>query len=150
MHISTVKDMLDECSFFKGLSAENLCTIAGCAGNQRFRRGEFLFREGTPANYFYLIKSGTVTIESPAALGQLTIQNRTQGDIVGFSWLLPPYTWKFSALAIEDVSSIRFDASCIRNKCKQDHDLGYELMTRVALTVAESLEAAREQLSGYL
>ncbi len=150
MHITRIKDMLAERPFFQGLSPAHLNMLAGCASNKRFSRGEFLFQENEKADCFYMIKHGAVAIESPAALGQLTLQQLGPGDIAGFSWLLPPHVWKFNALAIEPVSAIHFGAACIREKCEDDHDLGYELMTRVAILVTNSLDAARTQLLDYL
>ena len=78
--------------------------------------------------------------------GPLTILTLGAGDILGWSWLFPPYRWKFSARAIEDTRAFAADGKCLREKAERDHDLGYELLKRFAHVVEERLEATRLQL----
>jgi CRP-like cAMP-binding protein len=139
--------LLAEHPFFRGLRAEHLATIAGCASNVRFDAGSMIAREGDEAAKFYVIRHGTVAIESftPQA-GAVTIQTVSAGDILGWSWLLPPYHWQFSARAQELVRAVALDGTCLRAKCEADHDLGYELLKRFAEIVAQRLSATRLQL----
>jgi CRP/FNR family cyclic AMP-dependent transcriptional regulator len=59
---------------------------------------------------------------------------------------VPPYRWHFDARAVELTRAIALDGECLRGKCEEDHDLGYEIMKRFALVIAERLEATRLQL----
>jgi hypothetical protein len=68
------------------------------------------------------------------------------GELVGWSWLFPPYRWHFDARATELTRTIAFDGACLRDKCEQDHDLGYELMRRFASLMLDRLQATRLQL----
>lgn len=139
--------LLAEHPFFKGLRPEHLATVAGCASNVRFDAGAMIAREGDEATQFFVIRHGTVAIESyvPQA-GAVVIQTVSAGDILGWSWLLPPYHWQFSARAQELVRAIALDGTCLRAKCEADHDLGYELLKRFAEIVAQRLSATRVQL----
>ena len=68
------------------------------------------------------------------------------GEILGWSWLLPPYQWKFNARAMESIRAIALDGKCLRTKCEENHDLGYELLKRFAQVIEKRLEATRLQL----
>jgi CRP/FNR family transcriptional regulator, cyclic AMP receptor protein len=139
--------LLAEHPFFKGLKPEHLATVAGCASNVRFDAGAMIAREGDEATQFFVIRHGIVAIESyvPQA-GAVVIQTVSAGDILGWSWLLPPYHWQFSARAQELVRAIALDGTCLRGKCEADHGLGYELLKRFAEIVAQRLSATRVQL----
>jgi CRP-like cAMP-binding protein len=69
-----------------------------------------------------------------------------EGEILGWSWLLPPYHWKFHARATEAVRAIALDGKCLRTKCEQNHDLGYELLKRFSQIMSRRLDATRLQL----
>mgnify|MGYP002624557631 CR=1 FL=1 len=79
--------------------------------------------------------------------GFTTIQTLGAGELLGWSWLIPPYHWHFNAMVVENVSVLEFDGQRIRQKCDADHDFGYELLKRVALTIGRRLRATRTRLS---
>ena len=145
--METLERFLREHPFCRGLDEKHLQLLVGCASNARFDAGEFLFRESEPANEFYLIRSGRVAIEFYAAeRGAIYLLTLTDGDPLGWSWLLPPYRWNFDARALVTTRVIVLDGKCIRNKFEQDYKLGYEIMKRSVGIVEQRLEAARLQL----
>ncbi len=145
--MQTIEPLLAGHPFFRGLDPKHLQLIVGCSSNVVFNPGQFLFREGEEANTFYILRSGRVKVEtfSPQH-GPITIQTEGEGEILGWSWLVPPYHWRFDAEAVEQTRAIAIDGKCLREKCETDHNLGYELMKRFALIIAERLEATRLQL----
>ena len=76
----------------------------------------------------------------------MAIQSLKEGEVLGWSWMIPPYKWHFDARAFDLTRAIALDGACLREKCEEDHDLGYELMSRFALIIAQRLEATRLQL----
>jgi CRP-like cAMP-binding protein len=145
--METFQRIVAEHPFFEGLAAEHLQLIVGCASNVRFDAGQFIFREGEEANQFYLIRHGRVALEIAAPQGPpITIQTIGEGEILGWSWLIPPYHWHFDARAIELTRATALDGKCLREKCEQDHDLGYELLKRFAHIMDQRLQATRLQL----
>jgi hypothetical protein len=78
--------------------------------------------------------------------GRLVFQTLGEHEIVGISWLIPPYRWTFDARALELTRAIEVDARCLRQKCDDDHDLGYEMMKRFVPILVERLHAARMQI----
>lgn len=142
-----LEHILREHPFFAGLDPAHNRLISGCARNHRFNAGHFLLREGDSANEFFLIRHGKVALEIVAP-GQAPIVVATlgAGEIVGTSWLIPPYRWTFDVRAVELTRAIGMDARCLREKCEADHDLGYELMKRFLPVFVKRLEATRLQL----
>jgi CRP-like cAMP-binding protein len=145
--IQTLEPILATHPFFKDLNPRYLQLIVGCAANVRFEAGQFIFREGDDANQFYLIRHGSVSLEVfVPGRGPLIIQTLGEGDVLGWSWLFPPYRWVFDARAVTLTRAIALDGACLRRKCEDDHELGYELVKRFAQIIMEQLQATRLQL----
>src|SRR3972149_4892550 len=116
----------------------NLNIIVGCASNVSFDAEQYILREGEEATNFYIIHQGKVALEIfTSDRGPITIQTIGEGDVLGWSWLIPPYHWHYDARAIEPTSAIALDAKCLRAKCEEDHDLGYELLKRFAHVISQ-------------
>ena len=142
--------ILREHAFFAGFPPEHSMLVVGCARNHRFDAGDYLFREGEPANEFFLIRHGKVALEIVAP-GQAPIIFATlgEGEIVGAAWLVPPYRWTFDARAVELVRAIGIDAACLRGKCEADHHLGYEMMKRFLPVFVKQLQATQLQILDF-
>lgn len=145
--MESLKPILEKHPFFKELKPEYLDIVVGCASNIRFKEGEVIQREGESADKFYLVREGKVAIEINATSHQsITIQTVQSGDILGWSWLIPPHRYRFTTRAVEDVRAIALDGKCLRTKCEDNHDLGYELIKRLAAIFTQRLEETRKQL----
>jgi CRP-like cAMP-binding protein len=145
--MQTLEPILAEHPFLKGLDAQYLKLLVGCASNVRFNAGQFIFREGEEANEFYMIRQGKVALEILGAeRGPITVQTVGEGDVLGWSWLIPPYRWRFNARALELTRAIALDGKCLRTKSEEDRNLGYELLKRFSSIIVERLEATRLQL----
>ena len=145
--MQTLEQLIAASPVFAGLSEEQLATIAGCAVNERFEAGAELFREGHPADRFFLIREGAIALEVEApGRGRLVVQTLHAGEVVGWSWLFEPYRWQFDGRAREPAKVVAFDGACLRGKCEADHELGFQLMRRFAASMTERLQATRLQL----
>ena len=145
--MENLEKILEGHSFLAGMDPKHVEFITGCASNVSFKAGEFIIREGEDANAFYLIRHGKVMIETfVPQKGPVLIRTRDAGEVLGWSWLVPPYKWHFDARALEVTRAIALDAECLRKKCDEDHDFGYEIMKRFTAIIAERLEATRLQL----
>jgi CRP/FNR family cyclic AMP-dependent transcriptional regulator len=133
--------------FLAGMSPHQYRILTDCAMHRHFHPGELIFREGDPANRFYLLKNGKVALESYVKnKGMTQIQTVGVGDVLGWSWLFPPYFWHFTARALEPTDAIFFYATPLREECESDHELGYELVKRMAEVMLRRLQATRRQL----
>lgn len=133
--------------FFHGMSEAHIDLLAGCARNVRFEPGEFLIHQGREAEVFFVIREGRVSIEIPAQVGgAIVVRTLKEGDVLGWSWLFPPYRWHFDARSTAPVSALALDGKCLRGKCDNNHEFGYEVMKRFAGMVVGRLEATTIQL----
>jgi CRP/FNR family transcriptional regulator, cyclic AMP receptor protein len=145
--METLEPILAGHPFFKDMSPELVRLLVGCASNVKFEAGEFVSREGQEATEFFIIRQGKVALElfSPTH-GPITVETLEDGDVMGWSWLLPPYRSHFDARAVDLTRCIRFDGKCLRAKLEEDHHLGYEMLKRFVKIIAERLSATRLQL----
>lgn len=147
MNVQSLAPLITEHPFFRGLDRAHIELVTGCAKNVRFAANEVIFAEGQDASWFYVLRSGRVALNiAVPGRGSVTIQTIEAGDVLGWSWLFPPYKWSFDARTLEPTRALALDATCLRNKCEADPRLGYELMKRCAGVMMERLQATRLQL----
>lgn len=145
--MESLRPILEEHDFFKGLEPEYFDIVVGCALNAVFRPEEFIYREGDPAEKFYLIREGRVGLEiNVPHKGTMTLHTVNKGEILGWSWLIPPYKCRFTARAFTKVRAIAIDGNCLRKKCEADHKFGYEFYKRFSGIIVQRLQATRLQL----
>ena len=142
-----IETLLADVPVFSDLGARELETVAGCGRNVRFDAGQQLFREGDAADVFYVVRHGSVAVETfVPARGPMMIETIEAGEVIGWSWLFPPYRWHFDARALTQVRATSFDGACLRGKCDSDPALGYTLMSRFAQVLIERLQWTRLRL----
>ncbi len=142
-----IRKQLAEQPFFSGLSDEVLQYLSERAHEREIGKGDVLFRQGDPANSFYLLISGEVLIEIPAISGpSLEIQRLGRGKILGWSWLIPPYKWTFQARAEQDTKLLEFDGAAILAHCEEDPVFGYAVLKKFSALMSDRLEAARRKM----
>jgi len=145
--MQTLEPQIAEHPFCTGLDLGAVATLAACATTAHFDAGQYVLAEGGEAHGFYLLLSGHVALETHAgARGRIPIETIASGEVLGWSWLFPPYRWSFSGRAVEPVEAIVIDGECLRTACDADPRLGYELMQRFARVIVERLQATRLQL----
>jgi len=143
----TIEQLLPDHPFFTGLEEPELRLVAGCATNVHFHPGEFLFKQGGSAERFFIVRHGSVAIEVHSAeRGTVVIDTVADGEVIGFSWLVPPYRYVFDGRAVVETSAVAFDGTCLRGKCEDDPRLGYALMQRVSSVMYERMQAARVRM----
>lgn len=147
MVIRTIETLLKEHAFFQDMRQEYIDSLAGCASNVRFKARETIFQQDDKANHFYILESGKIAIDlTTPGRGVLTIETLGEGQVLGWSWLFPPYEWQYGARAVEDTKAIAMDGRCLRGKCETDPALGYDLMKRFSAIMARRMQRARLQM----
>ena len=133
--------------FLAGMNRTQLALLTDCAMAAHFETGQTILREGEFANRCYLIETGKVVVESGGSVGEaLVIETIGAGDLLGWSWMFPPYVWQFTARAVEPTSAIFFYGAVLREYCEKDHSLGYELLKRISAVMVRRLQAAHKQM----
>jgi CRP-like cAMP-binding protein len=142
--MQSVGDLLTAHPFFAGLDAYLVRQLEGCAHNIHVRAGDYLFHEREDADQLFVLRKGRVALDVHVpGQGLCVVSTVDAGEVVGWSWFVPPYQWYFDARAVTAVSAVSVDAGCLREKCAADPALGYTLMTRVAQVMYQRLQAAR-------
>lgn len=140
-------EILTRVPFFEGMAEDEIALVAGCGRNVHFDAGETIFRQGDAADLFFVVRHGTVAVGNfVPPRGELVIETLEAGDLLGWSWLFPPYRTHFDARALTPVRATQFDGACLRDKCAADPALGYDLMSRFAQVLIERLQWTRLRL----
>jgi CRP-like cAMP-binding protein len=142
-----IEELLGDVPALQALAPEHRDTLAGCARNQVFERGARIMREGDPADAFYVIREGRVALETVVPTrGAVILQTLEDGDLLGWSWLVPPYRTAFDARSMGTTHAIAFDGACLRGKCEADPALGYDLLKLLSGVFVERLQDTRLRL----
>ena len=143
VYVEGLDTLLKEHPVFEGLGDEFGELVAGCAANEVVQADGYVFRGGDRADKFYLVRHGSVSLEVHAPGKELIMVDTVRaGELLGWSWLVPPYRTHFDARARELTRLTRLDAACLRGKMNEDHELGYELHERFAPVLSRRLTAA--------
>lgn len=142
--MQSVEQALAQHPFLAGLDNRYLGRLATHATIKRFEAQQMIFHEGTPAREWYLICQGKVGIET-ALMGcaGICIDQLGPGEVLGWSWILPPYELHYDARALESTEVIALDGKPLVALFEKDHDLGYEMMKRFAQVIVRRLAATR-------
>ena len=133
--------------FFKGMPEAHIEFIAGCGKNEQYDAGTYLFKEGAPADYFYIIRKGCLALESTCpGKGAIILETLHEDEVVGWSWLFEPYRWAYCGRAVHDCRVTALDGKCLREKCENDSALGYELFNRFSKIIISRLHGSRLQI----
>lgn len=146
--IEVTKSALAGHPFLRGMPPGCLDALAATATDVRFPAGHRIFEEGGFAGKFWLIQSGRVTLDTPVPGDGLVIVDTVgMGELLGCSWLLPPYRWAFGAVCDGPVEAFEFDAAAIRARCTADPGFSYELTWRLIRVIARRLQRTRTRLT---
>lgn len=142
-----IENYLSTHAFFEGMDTNYIKVLASLAVERQMSKGDVLFHQGEHADKFYLLRSGKVSVQVPAVMGPvLEIQAVGKDQLLGWSWLIPPYRWNFMARIVKDSNFLEFDGEAILVKCEEDPKFGYELLKRFATLMSERLNAARQKM----
>jgi CRP/FNR family transcriptional regulator, cyclic AMP receptor protein len=136
---------LPEHPLFQGMGERDRHILAECSMQATFEAGAMVVETGEPANCFYLVIQGRIGLETPGARLPLRVQTLGAGDVLGWSWLFPPYYWYFNAVAEERTETIFFFGSRLLQECERNHDFGFELFKRMSHILISRLQSTREK-----
>ncbi|MCX4743401.1 cyclic nucleotide-binding domain-containing protein [Streptomyces antibioticus] len=106
-----------------------------------------IFEAGGVADRFWVVRSGAVSlVQEVTTVQRVTVASLGAGDLLGWSWLFPPYRWDFGAEAFSPVRAYEFEAQPVTKLCEEDPALGMTLVRLVAEILAHRLEMTRNRL----
>ncbi len=132
---------------FAQLPQAELELIASTARTVQFAAHQRLFTEDRPAQGCWLIEDGRVALDMTVpGRGQVVVQTLGSGDVLGWSWLVPPYRWHFGATSVVPVTATEVDTGQLRALAEQDPRFGYTLVLTLFEAVLQRLQATRARL----
>jgi CRP/FNR family transcriptional regulator, cyclic AMP receptor protein len=141
-------ELLRRYPYFAAIAEPSLKEIAMMAEEVSVRPGTRMFSEGDPANSLYLITKGEVNIQYTLGSGELrTVDTLVDGDLLVWSALIEPYKTTAIGTATKETHLVKISATCLRDLCDRDPEVGYRLAIQVAKLLAHRLESARVQLA---
>jgi len=144
---SAIMTDLDGLPLLAALSHTHRAALAGIAKREDYNPGTRLFEQGTPANLCWIVLKGCVVIDSDAPdHGRMAVQSIGPGELLGWSWLLPPYRWHFGATVVSPTTAVVIDASELRKLADADPALGYRLALILIDALLNRLQATRTRL----
>ena len=144
---SALVHQIADLAFFRGMHKGHLGKLAEHATRVEFNLGEKIFQAGDSANRFYVVETGTVQVETPVpGMSPIPIQAVGSGDVLGWSWLYPPYEWNLNAWATEPCEAIFFFAASLRTELDADPIFGNAMYQRIAQVMMDRLHHMRTQL----
>ena len=133
--------------FINDFASRHAHVLLEGAVSKKFQPGQIIFREGEPANCFYLIESGEIVVELKSGNRAVHIDTLGSGDVLGWSWLFPPFAWHFQARVTQPTHAVCCDGAHLLVASEEDHEFGYELMKRISRVVIQRLQATRRRLA---
>lgn len=144
MKKKAIDHYLSQQALFAGLDEKYIAFLSRHAKKLSIEKGEMLFRQGEPAEKFYVVRDGRISVQIPSLYGPpLEIQALGNDQVLGWSWLIAPYRWSFQAKAELDTDLLEFDGRAVLAHCEEEPRFGFELLKRFAALMSERLEAAR-------
>lgn len=131
--------------FLRSLSPEHLSIVLTNAKQVEFAEGEMILKEGDPASQFFLIESGRIRIETGTENGK-SVQTVGPGEVLGWSWMFPPFAWHFSAYAMEPTKCALLDGGHLLVTAEENPKFGFDLMRRISQVLVERLQATRKKM----
>ncbi len=142
-----VDELRDKAELLASLSDEKLGVLASVVDEGTFPASEVLFREDQPADKFFIVEKGLVSLELVTpGIEPMVILSLGPTELVGISWMFPPYKWKWTARAIQDSELLVFDAVGVRAQCEEDAELKLLVLQMVADQAVKRLHTTRVQL----
>jgi CRP-like cAMP-binding protein len=133
--------------FTRGMTEDHLALLAGAARHVRLPARHRLFDEGGTADRLWLMQAGRVALDMHVpGRGPVVIETLGMGDVIGWSWLYPPFQWQLGAVAMQPVQAFELDGRAVREMCAADPGFGYELTRRLLAVVTHRLQATRTRL----
>lgn len=117
---------------FSGLSEETIHSFLKHADIVRRPKGEMLYLQGDPAETFYILLEGVISIYIESQDGHETLVNiAIAGDIFGKSALLDHAYYESNAQVLEDAVLLSVSAKSIKEQSLSNPHLAYNLLSVV-------------------
>ncbi len=147
-------EILRRYPFFGSLSDTQIKALAMIAEEKTFAKGAEIFKEGTPAEAFYLLVDGGVSLYfeanveyQPKKRKDFLVGEINPGEVFAISAILEPHIYSTTVRADKNCQVVKFDSTALNKLIEQDPGLNCVLTRKIAIAAMERLAYARVQLA---
>ncbi|TVP53967.1 MAG: cyclic nucleotide-binding domain-containing protein [Halomonadaceae bacterium] len=138
--------LLQNVPVFGGITADNLALLLEQGNQQAFHQGEYLFREGDPAQMLYVLESGCVQVLKQRKDQQCLLRRLESGDCLGEMALIDLFPRSASALAETDSNLLSLPPEALMRLYQQDLEQFTLIQMNLARELSRRLRHANEKL----
>jgi CRP/FNR family cyclic AMP-dependent transcriptional regulator len=148
----TVKQVLKDCVLFFGLSDSETEKIASLVVEKQYEAGATMFSTGDTAEELFVLLEGRVAVQMTLpktvelASRRITIDVVTKNEIAGWSAILEPYKYTFTAVCMQNTVALSISGNKLRSLLRDNPKIGYEVMEGLAKVMAAGLNDTRQIL----
>jgi CRP/FNR family cyclic AMP-dependent transcriptional regulator len=143
----TIVNLLRELGFTVELPEQVVDELAEACAVAEFPAGTTIFQEGTKNPFVYVVERGHVGLDMHVpGRGRVRVLSVGPGEMLAWSALLGDGVMTVSAVALEDTQALAASGPKLLQVCSANHEVGYQLMCRMAKALAQRLVATRLQL----
>ncbi|HLO16272.1 MAG TPA: cyclic nucleotide-binding domain-containing protein [Anaerolineales bacterium] len=115
------------------------------------RAGTVVLQQGAPAEFLYLLVRGTVEMSfKPYDGNPITVSHIEKGGLFGWSAVVGSEKYTSSAIAIDDVETLRIRGNELRKFCLEHPEAGKDILEHLADGVSSRWKDAHEQVKSML
>jgi CRP-like cAMP-binding protein len=143
----TLQQTLRTHAFVRGLPDRHIATLAALATEVTFAENEAILMDRQESQYFYLVTSGSVNIELHTSIFTVSVLAVGPGQAFGWSALLDHQDTVFQVRAREQTSALCLPGPELAQACRNDCDLGVEILFRTLQVVAGRIQATEARFA---
>ncbi|HSM85634.1 MAG TPA: cyclic nucleotide-binding domain-containing protein [Candidatus Limnocylindrales bacterium] len=127
-----------------GLSPAEMDQVMALGVRMIVPGGDSLFRLGDRAESLFLIERGRVRLTLPMQVrsreSDVLIEEKSPGQTVGWSALIPPYRFTLSATASQETEVVALSRQALQDYCEAFPAVGYKIALNLAIVVGHRLQ----------
>ncbi len=137
----TLNHILRNHAFTRGLGDTQIAALAAIASEVTFEENEVVLVDGERSKAFFLVLTGSVSVELRTASYVVSVQALGPGDVFGWSALLEEHDTLFQVRTREITTALRLEGAGLKAACHRDKALGTEILQRALAVVAGRVKA---------
>ena len=127
-----------------GLGADEVAAVTALGSRITLSNGDALFRLGDQADRLYVIERGRIALTLPMRVRDrdedILIEERTAGQTLGWSALIPPNRFTLTATALVQTEVIALPRAALLEHFARTPEVGYAVTRNVAAVVGQRLQ----------
>ena len=128
-----IPDRLNKNEVFQFLRPEQVRAVSDVAQVVEFDAGETIYERGTPADHFYVVLDGQVSLRLPGTSGvSIQIEELTEGAVFGSCICFQLVEYSLNAQCTRDSKLLKIESATLKELMDNDLMMGYTLQTQIS------------------